>query len=303
MSTYDILLRPAWAGLSSEDSGAYFSWQPFEAICRRIHERATRSGHARLAQASLLHPETEEMYLFRLDAAGWNLVIEEVDAILADPDFFAYEKDLREQDHYIQHCQRLGLDPDEVLRMDRKAAEGGLRHLRDKLTEMVEQGEGPSPRDKHCERVMHSDIIFRPYSPYSPEKCCASFYGRPFEEICRRIQERACRLKNVRLAEAAQDARLDGYLALDLLRAADWRLVIEELDAIFAAADFYMYEKEQNAQPWFVESCRREGQTANEFQHQVREATAWQLRHLRENLTELMREAKGDWRDVPCTAG
>lgn len=45
----------------------------------------------------------------------------------------------REKDWFIQTCQQQGLDPDEFLRMDRRSTEGGLRHLRDKLTEIVGQ--------------------------------------------------------------------------------------------------------------------------------------------------------------------
>ncbi|MCF7790125.1 MAG: hypothetical protein K9N47_28665 [Prosthecobacter sp.] len=291
MSSYDIYFRRPSSSLSSPEFGVYFGWRPFEAICRRVHERATRAGHARLAEASQLYPETKGIDLYRLDAAGWKIVIEEVKAILADANFYAYDNELRDNDFFIQNCQREGRNPDECLRMDRRSKEGGLRHLHDKLTEMVERGEVPSPRDQHCERVRHSDIIFHPLSSdllNTPAETSASFYGRPFGEICRRIHERAMRLGNARLEEAALYAQLDGFLELYKLDAAEWRLVIEELGAILADADFYAYEKEQSEQAWFIEKCQLSGETAEGFQRAVRESTEEQLKHLREKLMGLV---------------
>lgn len=290
MSSYDIYFRRPSSSLNSAEYCAYFSWKPFEGVCGRVHERATRLGHARLANASQPIPGTKSIDISQLDAAGWKLVIEEVDAMLADSDLHAWQKERREKDSFIQWCLREGLDADDFLRDMRKSTEAQLRLLRDKLTEMVERGEGPSPRDRSCELLRHSDIYFLPYEgsvdPHAGH--CASFYGRPFGVICRRIQERSVRLGNANLAEAAEYAQLDGYLEVNLLDAAARQLVMDEVNAILSDAEFYAYEQEQSQQAWFIESCQRQGQTTDEFQRAVRESTAEQLRHLREKLTELV---------------
>lgn len=287
MSTYDVHFRRYSPSQPWNESYVCFGWQSFENLCNRVHVRASKAGHARLMQASHLYPETDSLVLYHLDAAAWRLVISEVDAMLADVDLHSWQKEHRTKDFFIQCCLRDGLDPDDFLRQDRQSAEAGLRLLRERLAALVEQGAEPSPRNPSCYLSPVSSIYFRTYATELDKPAWARFYGKPFEAICRRLTERAAIHEKVNLAEAAQYAMIDGYLAAHELAADERRIILEEVDAILTDAQFFAYEQEQNAQPSFIEGCQRYGQTPDEFQQQVREETKEQLRLLRDGLMQL----------------
>ncbi|WP_395741420.1 hypothetical protein [Prosthecobacter sp.] len=132
---------------------------------------------------------------------------------------------------------------------------------------------------------MDHDFIFS-HGGTTLQEGRASFSGKPFWEICRRINERAVKQQHAVLEASSKDAKQDKYLDASDLDGTGLNILIEEIDAILTDEHFFDWEQEWKVQPWYIEACQRQGITPDEFIRQMHEATLMQLRFLREKLSE-----------------
>ena len=137
--SYDIIFSKN-AGINLRDTAAVFFRGPYENICSHIGKVAAEFAHGELKEIAKYGVIDGYLDITRLDGFGLSLIKKAVDDLLTTPSLIDWQKRIESESLFEQECQQQGKTRDEMLSIIRIATDDQLKHLTEKIGQMIVRG-------------------------------------------------------------------------------------------------------------------------------------------------------------------